>query len=98
MIQILKTKPLKSTTKVEGLLVQVTGGQWYGLTRFDAPRNPWFGRAGKSTSTGRMEFGNEHVVFMKSYRSQPEWEELKTILLDVLNNKIEPPKDSLYYH
>ena len=97
MIKIIKEKGLKSTTKVEGLLVQVTGGQWYGLTRFAPPRNPWFGRAGKSTSTGRMDFGRDQAVFMKSYRSQPEWEELKTILLDVLNDKQESPQDMMTY-
>ena len=34
MIKIIKEKPIKSTTKVEGILVQVTGGQWYGITIF----------------------------------------------------------------
>ena len=97
MIKIIKEKKLKSTTKVEGILIQVTGGQWYGLTRFAPPRNPWFGRAGKSTSTGRMDFGRDQAVFMKSYRSQPDWEELKTILLDVLNNKEKPPQDPMNY-
>ena len=41
MIKIIKEKPIKSSTKVEGILVQVTGGQWYGITKFQAPRNPW---------------------------------------------------------
>jgi hypothetical protein len=97
MIKIIKEKGLKSSTKVEGILVQVTGGQWYGITRFFPSRNPWFGRAGKSTSTGKIDFGRDQAVFMKWYKSQPDWEELKTILLDVLNNKVEAPQDKMTY-
>ena len=44
MIKIIKEKPIKSTTSVEGILIQVTGGQWYGITRFRPARNPWLGR------------------------------------------------------
>jgi len=96
MIEIIKEKPLKSTTSVEGILVQVTGGQWYGITRFQPSRNPWFGRAAKSTSTGRIEFGRGTEVFQKIYKGAPEYEELKTILVQVLNGA-EPTLDKMNY-
>jgi hypothetical protein len=96
MIQIIKEKPLKSTTKVEGILIQVTGGQWYGITRFQPARNPWFGRAGKSTSTGRIDFGRDEAVFMKKFMSNPTWDELKTMLVNVLNGE-EPSQDKMSY-
>lgn len=97
MIQIIKEKPLKSTTNVQGLIVQVTGGQWYGLTKMQPPRNTWFGRAGKSTSTGRMDYDRSAALFMKSYRSEPTFEEIKELLLDILNNGVEAPRDEMVY-
>ncbi len=97
MIQIIKEKPLKSTTNVQGLIVQVTGGQWYGLTKMQPPRNTWFGRAGKSTSTGRMDYDRNAALFMKSYRSEPTFEEIKELLLDILNNDAEAPRDEMVY-
>jgi len=96
MIQIVKEKPIKSSTSVEGILVQVTGGQWYGLTRFQAPRNPWMGRAAKSTTTGRMDFGSGNETFQKSFSGKPDWEDIKTILMNVLNGA-EPVIDKLTY-
>jgi len=91
MIKIIKEKPLKSTTKVEGILVQVTGNQWYALTRYQPSRNPWYGRAAKSTSTGRIDF-NSNAIFVKRYTQVPELEELKTLLINVLNGA-ESPQD-----
>jgi hypothetical protein len=91
MIEIIKEKPLKSTTRVEGLLVRVTGGEWYAITKYQPSRNPWFGRAVKSTSTGRIDF-NSNAIFVKRYARAPELEELKTILVDVLNGA-EAPQD-----
>jgi len=97
MIEIMKEKPLKSTTNVQGLLVQITGGQWYGLTKMQPPRNNWFGRAGKSTTTGRIDFDRKAALFMKRYKSEPTFDEIKQLLLDVLNNKAEAPKDEMIY-
>jgi|TARA_R110000851_G_scaffold267113_1_gene419563 hypothetical protein len=97
MIEIIKEKPLKSTTNVKGLIVQVTGGQWYGLTKMQPPRNTWFGRAGKSTSTGRMDYDRNAALFMKSYSGEPTFEEIKQLLLNVLNNSTEAPKDQMVY-
>jgi len=85
MIQIIKEKPIKSSTNVEGILLQVSGGQWYGITKFQAARNPWMGRAAKATTTGRMDFGSGNETFQKSFNSKPDWEVLKTMLIDVLN-------------
>ena len=95
MIKIIKEKPLKSTTSVEGILVQVTGGQWYVITRFQPPRNPWYGRAAKAKGT-RIEIGPDTSVYQKRYKSAPEWEELKIMLVDVLNGA-EPVIDKMIY-
>jgi len=96
MIKIIKEKPIKSTTSVAGILVQVTGGQWYGITIFRPARNPWIGRAGKSTTTGRMEFGLGTETFQQSYSDKPSFEELKIVLIGVLNGA-EPVKHKINY-
>jgi len=91
MIQIIKEKPLNSSTKVEGVLVQVTGGQWYALTKYCPSRNPWFGRAVKSTSTGRIDF-QVKPVYNKRYTTVPEFDGLKELLSNILNGA-EAPQD-----
>jgi len=96
MIEIVKEKPIKSSTAVEGIMIQVTGGQWYGITRFMAPRNPWMGRCAKATTTGRMNFTAGSELYQSRYTTKPEWEELKTMLIDVLNGA-EPIKHSISY-
>jgi hypothetical protein len=85
MINIIKEKPIKSSTRVEGILVQVSGGQWYGITRFQAPRNPWIGRAAKATTTGRMDLDAGNETFQKTHLTKPKWDDLKIMLIDVLN-------------
>ena len=90
MIKIVKEKPIKSTTSVEGILVQVTGGQWYG-------RNPWLGRASKSTTTGRMEFTVGSETFQMQFKDKPTFEELKETLINVLNGA-EPVKCKINYN
>ena len=85
MIKIVKEKPIKSTTSVEGILVQVTGGQWYGITAFRPARNPWLGRASKSTTTGRMEFTAGSETFQMQFKEKPTFEELKEILIGLLS-------------
>ena len=86
MIEIIKEKPIKSSTGVEGILIQVTGGQWYGINRFRAPRNPWISRAAKASTTGVMKFTQESTVFQIRFNSgKPEWDELRTTLMEVLN-------------
>ena len=97
MIKIVKEKPIKSTTSVEGILVQVTGGQWYGITTFRPARNPWLGRASKSTTTGRMEFTAGSETFHMQFKDKPTFEELKEILIDVLNGA-EPIKCKINYN
>ena len=96
MIEIIKEKPIKSSTKVEGILIQVTGGQWYGITRFQAARNPWMGRAAKSTNTGRMEFTRGSETFQQTFNAEPNFEELKATLINVLNGA-EPVKYQIAY-
>ncbi len=97
MIKIVKEKPIKSTTSVEGILVQVTGGQWYGITTFRPARNPWLGRASKSTTTGRMEFTAGSETFQMQFKDKPTFEELKEIIINVLNGE-EPIKSKINYN
>nr|QPI16235.1 MAG: hypothetical protein NIOZUU157_00118 [Virus NIOZ-UU157] len=96
MIEIVKEKPIKSTTSVEGILVQVTGGQWYGITIFRPARNPWLGRASKSTTTGRTEFTVGSETFQMQFKDKPNFEELKETLVNVLNGA-EPVKCKIAY-
>ena len=97
MIEIIKEKPIKSSTSVEGILVQVTGGQWYGITLFRPARNPWMGRCGKSTTTGRMDFSPDAELFQTRFGTKPEnYDGLKTMLIGVLNGA-EPIKHKINY-
>ena len=96
MIEIIKEKPIKSSTKVKGILVQVTGGQWYGITIFQPARNPWLGRASKSTNTGRMDFTRGSETFQQPFNAEPNFEELKATLINVLNGA-EPVKYQIAY-
>jgi hypothetical protein len=54
------------------------------------------GRAAKATTTGRMEFNPGNETFQKMSAGKPDWEDLKTMLMDVLNGA-EPIIDKLTY-
>tara|TARA_B100000780_G_scaffold14431_1_gene9702 strand:+ start:88 stop:375 length:288 start_codon:yes stop_codon:yes gene_type:complete len=95
MIEIIKEKPIKSSTSVEGILVQVTGKQWYGITMFRPARNPWIGRAAKAKGN-RVDIGFGTETFQQGFTTQPTFEELKTILVNVLNGA-EPIKHKINY-
>lgn len=94
MLEIIKTKEMKSTTKVEGILVQTSDKQWYAITRLMPPRFGWYLRCSPSTSTGRMSFGNE-IYMYPTGGSKPEFQEGIDELMNVLNNgkkgKMDPP-------
>ena len=97
MIEIVKEKPIKSSTLVEGILIQVTGGQWYGITLFQPPRNSWLGRCSKSTTTGRIDFSRDTEIFQTRFATKPEnFEGLKAMLISVLNGA-EPIKHTINY-
>jgi hypothetical protein len=91
-IKIVKTKILRSTTAVEGTLIQVTGGKWYAVTRLMPPRSPWYSRACIATPTGRLSMERADMVFMKSHGTKPSLEEAVEMLMSVLNGA-EPIKD-----
>lgn len=91
MIEVVKTKELKSSTKVEGILVFMSDGQWYGITRMMPPRSPWFLRGSTSGSTGKLSMND---IFMKSYSSKPSLEEGIDMLVRVLNGET-PQKERL---
>ena len=52
-------------------------------------------RAAKAKGT-RIEIGAGTEIFQKHYKSAPEWEELKTMLVEVLNGA-EPTIDKMFY-
>ena len=86
MIEVLKTKEMKSTTKVEGLLVQMNDKQWYAITRMMPARHGWYLRCSPSTSTGKLSFGNE-IYMYPTGREKAEFQEGIDELLDILNGK-----------
>jgi hypothetical protein len=94
MIEIVKTKPIKSTTAVEGVLVQTSNGNFFGVTRQNISRNGWFLRGAEATKTGKISMQN---VFMKRcIGGKPELEEGVTLLLEILNGA-EAVNDKVIY-
>ncbi len=83
--KVVKTKILKSTTSVEGTLIQVTGGKWYAVTRLMPPRSPWYTRACIATPSGRLSMERKDMVFMKSHVGKPSVEEAVELLMSILN-------------
>ena len=79
MITVLRTKPMKSTTKVEGILVQMSNKEWYSITRMMPPRFGWYIRCAPSTSTGKMMFGNDGI------------KELTAVLNKQKEGRLDPP-------
>jgi len=96
-IKIVKTKTLRSTTAVEGTLVQVTGGKWYAVTRLIPPRSSWYTRACIATSTGRLSMEMSDMVFMKRHSGKPSVEEAIDLLMSILNGA-EPIKELPTYN
>tara|TARA_R100000951_G_scaffold26650_3_gene22599 strand:- start:374 stop:670 length:297 start_codon:yes stop_codon:yes gene_type:complete len=89
MIQVIKTKEMKSSTKVEGLLVQMSNNQWYALTRLMPPRHGWYLRCGPSSSTGKMDLVKD-VLYMMPYASvKPEFQDGIDLLTNILNGNEE---------
>jgi hypothetical protein len=84
MIQLVKTKELKSSTKVEGIMVLMSDGQWYGITRMMPPRSPWFLRGSVSSKTGKLSMVD---IFMKSFATKPTLEEGIEMLTLILNGE-----------
>ena len=94
MITVLRTKPMKSTTKVEGILVQMSNKEWYSITRMMPPRFGWYIRCAPSTSTGKMMFGNE-VFFYPTGGTKAEFDdgikELTAVLNKQKDGRLDPP-------
>jgi hypothetical protein len=98
MIQVLKTKPMKSSTKVEGLLVQMDNKQWYAITRMMPARHGWYLRCGPCTTSGRMDLIKD-LLFMMPYRMvKPEFQDGIDTLVSILNGKSEPIVDMPNYN
>lgn len=93
MIQVVKTKELKSTTSVEGVLVLMSDGQWYGVSRMMPPRSTWVIRGSSASRTGRLSMDD---IFMKRCTSKPDLQEGIDMLTRVLNGE-EPIKDKMLY-
>lgn len=96
MIEVIKTKEMRSTTKVEGILVQMSNKQWYGITRMMPPRFGWYLRCAPSTTTGRMSLDDN--VFMIRTKGKEEFQVGIDYLLDILNGKKEAIVDMPDYN
>jgi hypothetical protein len=93
MISVVRTKDLKSTTNVEGVLVLMSNGQWYGVTRMLPPRSSWMLRGSTASTTGRISMED---IFMKKCGKKPELQEGIDMLTGVLNGE-EAIKDKFSY-
>jgi hypothetical protein len=87
MIQVTRTKPLKSTTSVEGILVQMSNKEWYSITRMQPPRFGWYIRCA-------MTFGSE-IFFYPTGGTKAEFEdgikELTAVLNKEKEGRLDPP-------
>jgi len=97
MIQVLKTKEMKSTTNVEGLLVQMDNKQWYAITRMQPARFGWYLRCGPCTTSGKMDLIKD-ILYMIPTGTKQEFQVGVDILVDVLNGKKEPVIDMPNYN
>lgn len=93
MITLLKTKELKSTTNVEGILAQTSEKIWYEITRVMPPKNPWIMRAIPATPAGRSKISEQ--VYMMRCKTKPDLQEGVDLLIKVLNGEEEAPSDRL---
>lgn len=93
MISIVRTKELKSTTNVEGVLLLMSNGEWYGVTRFLPPRAIWYLRGSTSSRSGRLSMTD---LFMKGCSTKPDLQEGIDMLVRVLNGET-PIKDKLIF-
>ena len=98
MIEIIEQKELKSTTKVTGVLVKVTGNVYYAVTKYMPPRDVWYLRACKATRTGRLSQDVDAQVYMKRTGTEAPIEEGVHMLMQTLNGQIDPPQDTLINH
>jgi len=95
-ITAVKTKPLKSTTSVEGVLVQCSNNNWYAVLTMRPSRNPWYMKAVSATSTGRTNISDELFSMRCTGSTKPDTEKGIELLLNALNG-LEVPKDKISY-
>lgn len=95
-ITVIKSKPLKSTTSVEGTLVQCSNNQWYAILTMHPSRNPWFMKSVSATSTGRTNINDEQFSMKCAGPNRPNPEDGVQVLLNALNG-LEVPKDRISY-
>ena len=97
-IVITGVKEIKSTTKVQGILVECSNGQFYAITKMQPVRNPWFIRCVPSNSTGSTTATIKEEIFSLSMKSKGEPDfEVGTELLTSILNGAEAPKDRMYF-
>ena len=91
-MKILETKPLKSTTRVEGLLVKLENGQHYAVTLYRPARSAWRVRVVEATRTGRL---SETVICDKRVTPKPSLEQATDLLIYYMSNPTDDPIDPL---
>ncbi len=87
MLEVIKTKEMKSSTKVEGIVVQMSNKQWYGITRMQPARFGWYLRCGPSTTSGRMDL--DTTLYMIPTKVKEDFQVGIDYLVDILNGKKE---------
>jgi hypothetical protein len=95
-ITLVKTKELKSTTSVSGVLVNCSNKLWYAVLIMRPARNPWYIKAVVSTSGGRTDLSQEFFSLRCAGSEKPSQEIGIDLLLQALNG-LEVPKDKINY-
>ncbi len=96
LIKVIKTKPMRSTTQVEGILVNCSNNKWYAIMTMQPSRNPWFMKSVASTSTGKSNLKEEQFSVRCPGPVRPDSQKGIEILLDALNGA-EVPHDKIVY-
>ena len=92
---VLEQKPLKSTTKVEGILVKLENGQHYAITRYRPARSSWRLRAVEATRTGRT---SDTVIFDKRITSDTTLDDGIPKLIYYIEHPSSDSQDPLIFH
>lgn len=97
-ITVIKTKPIKSTTSVNGTLILCSNEEWYSILVSRPSRNPWFIRGLPSTKNGKtnMNIGAEIFSLRCKGSVEPDVQIGIDMLLQALNGE-EVAHDKIAY-
>jgi len=95
-ITVVKTKPLKSSTNVKGIVVTCSNESHYAIIKMLPSRNPWFIRGLPSSVTGRTDTKKDNALFSQRRSTEPNLQDGIEMLLMALNGE-EVPMDKIAY-